>query len=308
MKTSDDAKPIAAFPKRTPRKQNLPHCAPSGEDLAPGRIFVLDFGMAGSCNPLGQLQSSFHRSPSIASTIVDLESVIGPAPILYGENHIKQDDFRDHIDVAVESSSAQSVVHCDHSVSEVTPAVTTTSVNSGLPKQFSLADQYLDTMIMDDFWRAACINQIRQNQRRQRALKRLEAKQRQTFFSGPSPPSEQPSRQMFCEKSRTISPTPPGSPYVQGSHKTCSPRGSDSGFISFSPTPNPSSYLRVRSTRNCPVSNPSSTISIDMSASMVGRSCLSCRCTTTTCWRRTLGGIICNSCGLRFATPPQTLC
>ena len=37
-------------------------------------------------------------------------------------------------------------------------------------KGVSLADQYLDTMTMDDVWRAACWRKIRQNNRK---IKRL---------------------------------------------------------------------------------------------------------------------------------------
>ena len=47
-------------------------------------------------------------------------------------------------------------------------------------KEYSLANQYLDTMIMDDVWRAACRKRIRQLQRKQRELKRL-------TFTAPKP-------------------------------------------------------------------------------------------------------------------------
>ena len=94
-------------------------------------------------------------------------------------------------------------------------------------------------------------------------------------------------------------PTPPISPKIS-SHRRA--EDSDSGFVSslLSPIPVPAS--RIRSTRKHPIQGTAGLMSIDIPPSMVGRECLSCRCTNTTCWRRVMGGVICNSCGLRFDT------
>ena len=174
-------------------------------------------------------------------------------------------------------------------------------------------------MIIDDFWRAACRKRIRQLQRKERELKRLTVTapkpltriskalvhrhpklvhKKRSFFSIQSKPAIK-----STIKYKTVLPTPPLSPKAKYRSKPSSPRRSDSGYISSptsSPTPSPPNYLRVRSTRNCPIAPTTTTISIDIPVSMIGRSCLSCGCTNTTCWRRTLGGIICNSCGLRY--------
>jgi hypothetical protein len=199
-------------------------------------------------------------------------------------------------------------------------ATVSSSRSGNAEKEYSLANQYLDTMIMDDVWRAACRKRIRQLQRKQRELKRLTftapkplarisktlvsrhpklAHKKRSFFPVKSKPAIK-----STIKYKTVLPTPPLSPKYRS--KPSSPRRSDSGYISssptFTPTPPPPNYLRVRSTRNCPITPTTTTISIDIPASMIGRSCLSCGCTNTTCWRRTLGGIICNSCGLRYPT------
>ena len=156
-------------------------------------------------------------------------------------------------------------------------------------RQYSLADQYLDTMVMDDFWRSACLRKIHQNERRQQifAIPRVK------------PHSHRKPSHLTKPLKTHMKPHRPKSPQnvKRRISKTRCQTDTDSGFASSSPAP--PNYLRIRSTRNYPTDN-TTMISIDVPASMTGRSCLSCGCTNTTCWRRTLGGIICNSCGLRF--------
>jgi hypothetical protein len=41
------------------------------------------------------------------------------------------------------------------------------------------------------------------------------------------------------------------------------------------------------------------TFSLDDLTSTRKRHCISCRITSTICWRHALGGLLCNSCGLR---------
>jgi hypothetical protein len=173
----------------------------------------------------------------------------------------------------------------------------------------SLADQYLDTMVMDDVWRAACINKIRQNQRilalRPASKKPSKSHHLVAAAKKPVDPLCKVSKKAFKPHARYAvhPPTPPVSPRTAYRSEHSSSPSSDSGFISSSPTPtpSPSRLLRMRSTRSWPMNNSSASTLIDIPASMVGRSCLSCGCTNTTCWRRTLGGIICNSCGLRLS-------
>ena len=180
------------------------------------------------------------------------------------------------------------------------PSLTSSVFKSTPAKGVSLADQYLDTMIMDDVWRAACWRKIRQNNRK---IKRLNTQLHRASLIAPSHHPQPISKTRSKEKLKSKSTHPTPSPNLNKKYrKPTSPRCSDSGFVSSSPTPNPPTCFRVRSTRNCPIqTSNTATISIDIPASMVGRSCFSCGCTNTTCWRRTLGGIICNSCGLRYA-------
>ena len=198
----------------------------------------------------------------------------------------------------------------DRSDLEQKPALLSAPTESSVPEPISLADQYLDTMMMDDTWRAACIAKISQTERKQLALKRLSKRStkrrlRHSTATKTAYPLLKASQKADKTHSREgINPlTPPVSPRAAYRAEHSSSPSSDSGFISSSPTPTPSKPLRMRSTRNCPISNSTASTLIDVPASMVGRSCLSCGCTNTTCWRRTLGGIICNSCGLRFTTP-----
>lgn len=230
-----------------------------------------------------------------------------------GNGHLKSSGIPDQ-----EDASGNRIAIRDHaeahlyrrSSSGSTSPPTPTSVASGQEIQISLANQYLDTMVRDDVWRAACWKRIRQVQRKQRtqALKRI----KHTATKAPRNSSVHttvPSQKKACSESSSsvhVKSKNRPSAFVTFQRPRCakgapSLRDSDSGFVSSSPTPKPSTHLRVRSTRNYPLATPSETISIDIPASMVGRSCLSCKCTNTTCWRRTLGGIICNSCGLRYA-------
>ena len=191
------------------------------------------------------------------------------------------------------------------SVSGTELSVKSLFLSAGKPptKPVSLADQYLDTMVMDEFWRAACLRKIRQTQRTVKASKVNATEPCRLVYNahanGPKSLSQTRSKSQIKSKNPTSLDLK-----AKNNIKATSPRGSDSGFVSCSPTPNPPNYLRVRSTRKYPMQPPNpSSISLDIPASMVGRSCLSCRCTNTTCWRRTLGGIICNSCGLRSTAP-----
>jgi hypothetical protein len=158
-------------------------------------------------------------------------------------------------------------------------------------------------MVMDDKWRALCLETILLSHRRQRSLKRTNIKST-TRQPRPAKTAGRPRRATFAYKTSTkqlesTPPTPPISPKVANRTEPSSTR-SDSGFVSSSPSPAPPAYLRLRSTRKCPITNTPATMSIDVSPSMIGRTCLSCGSANTTCWRRTLGGIICNSCGLRL--------
>jgi hypothetical protein len=279
------------MPRRAPRKGSLAQRSPSYDDHQPGRIFSLPFGCWRSHTPdsvAPSSRSSDAREPRLADAICS-----DKATGLVSQRHSIQvirdgDPHAQSRRPSHSSSSSTAVTSIFTSTAPSTPSFTP-----------SLADQYLDTMPMDDFWRALCHRKIRQKQRKLQALKRVQIISKKA--SAPNPPPPQPVRQYksihYCRRLtrltrlKVISKPKP-------TRKRKSP-SSDSGFISSSPPPNTSRF-RFRSTRRCPGEGlMGSTIPIDTSLSMFGRSCLSCNCTNTTCWRRTLGGIICNSCGLR---------
>lgn len=213
------------------------------------------------------------------------------------EGHLMTTKLPDHEDIGQNCGAVHTLMATEPPVNK--PQSVTLSVFKPSPvKGVSLADQYLDTMIMDDVWRAACWRKIRQNKRK---IKRLNTQLCRNSLTTSSHYPKPISKTCPKEKIKPKNTHPTSSINLKPRHrKHISPRGSDSGFVSSSPTPGPPAGFRVRSTRNYPTQPPNTTtISIDISPSMVGRSCLSCGCTNTTCWRRTLGGIICNSCGLR---------
>jgi hypothetical protein len=165
-------------------------------------------------------------------------------------------------------------------------------------KQPSLADQYLDTMIMDDIWRASCMRAIRYSQQQKRlASKKLNIISPKRFDRNPSIityNSDTPvSKTQF--KQQIKSELTPRMPAIKHISSGDSDNRSDSCF----PNSESSITWHARSTRSHPSDDSSTTGSIDVLKSMVARRCVSCRRTDTTCWRHALGGSLCNSCGLR---------
>jgi hypothetical protein len=310
------------FPARAPRKQSLPHRGPSSDDLAPGRVFTLAFGTPGS--------QKFDQQSYAAASHIDRNMFVSGHFVSStskgsscGHRSTSTNDV-DGEDVNPEDLAIQNPIattQSEHSDDDVALIPLSSSIKNG---EHLLANQYLDTMVMDDTWRALCKKRIRQVRRKQQGLKRLKtapkplpyistrlvsrrpriAIKNKPFFPVKSKLGVKSKSSATKSKPKTSLPTPPLSPKTKYCKATTSSSSrSDSGFISSSPTPGPPSYLRVRSTRNCPITPTTTTISIDIPISMIGRSCLSCGCTNTTCWRRTLGGIICNSCGLRCVSP-----
>ena len=159
----------------------------------------------------------------------------------------------------------------------------------------SLADQYLDTMKMDDSWRAACYLQIRNARKVERALKRL--KGRISFVSQPRPSKvastvlsapRKKAKQDFNNHSVSA---------ISGrDNASASVGSSDSGYFSGSPPPNSQPTL---DTDSIGISRSITSI-VSFDPLPERRRCLSCKSPETSCWRHALGGIICNSCGLRF--------
>jgi len=169
---------------------------------------------------------------------------------------------------------------------------TSTFVKSRL---WQLADQYLDTMVMDDGWRNACLRHISEGRRRQQSItKQLEV--RDPSFSlldhFKLPAKVRTKRKI---KSDPVLAKPPISPKADRASSTGP--SSDSGFFSCSPTPN--SPMTVGTTRCTRTGHKSIAASVDDQPRKGGRRCLSCKSPNTSCWRHALGGIICNSCGLR---------
>ena len=299
------------FPCREPRKQSLPHRAPSRDDLAPGRVFRITFGRTGSQTFHEQSQTSARRIAitSVATCTDSTESESGYSGYLSSLTDNQGRDEINHKPFGSEKSKATK-----RSENDSVPV--DSSRSDQVEESYSLASQYLDTMVMNDGWRAACKKRIRQVQRKQRPPKRPNVTTPKPLVSiskalvSRHPKLAHKERSFFSTKFKSAIksfikyeadlPTPPLSPKTKYGSKPPSPDRSSGQFVSSSsPTPAAPNYLRIRSTRNCPIIPTTTTLSIDIPASMIGRSCLSCGCTNTTCWRRTLGGIICNSCGLR---------
>ena len=272
--------------RRAPRKGTLTKRSPSYDDRQPGRIFSLPFGCWRSQSPdsrTSSASSDFHK-PHLPD-------------VNCSDKTTRLVDQRPPIQLARGGDPNVKNLRPSHNCSSLAGPSIFTSTTPSVPSFVtSLADQYLDTMPMDDFWRALCARKIRQKQRKLQALKRTQIIPKKP--SPPKPPVRQLARQYkskhFCRR-RTRLPLV-SKPKAARKHKS---QSSDSGFISSSPPPRTSRF-HLRSTEACPgqaLMGP--TLPVDTSLSIIGRSCLSCNCTNTTCWRRTLGGIICNSCGLR---------
>ena len=182
-----------------------------------------------------------------------------------------------------------------------------TSVDSNPPDGVPLADQYLDTMIVNDVWRALCLRIIFQSQQKPHTLKRpntaISTKFHHTPSTGPHRHTTVPCKTLSKGQNKSeIAPSVSSinSKTAFQDKSTSSSASSDSGFESYPSTPNSSeTNFWVRSTRSHPSKYFSATIPIDASTSTGGRHCLSCKTTDTTCWRHAFGGVVCNSCGLR---------
>ena len=210
----------------------------------------------------------------------------------------------DHLGHNHVTNSSTSIVGKQRSVDNAKSFLLSTSVNSNPTERVSLADQYLDTMIMNDVWRAICLRIILQSQQERRAFKRpnttsskLHHNPSAAAHDYTAAPSKR--RSIGQTKSKIASFTSPLS-----SNKVChdtptSPGSSDSGFGSNLHTSHSEINGPARSTRSQSAMGFSATISIDSSSSAEGRRCLSCKSTSTTCWRHAFGGVVCNSCGLR---------
>jgi hypothetical protein len=162
----------------------------------------------------------------------------------------------------------------------------------------SLADQYLDTMVMDDIWRASCMRAIRYGQQQKRlASKKLNNISPKRFHRNSSTITYSNDALMSKTqfKPQIKSELAPRMPTTNHISSGDSDNRSDSCF----PNSDSSTTWHARSTRSHPTDDSSTAGSIDVLKSMVTRRCVSCRRTDTTCWRHALGGSLCNSCGLR---------
>ena len=171
-------------------------------------------------------------------------------------------------------------------------------------ERVSLADQYLDTMIMNDVWRSICLSIILQSQQERRTFKRPNTtstkrhrKPSAAIHDYTAVPSE--TQSIVRTKSKIPSATSPKTSKKACIGKPASLDSSDSEFGSNIRTPHSEIYGPARSTRSQSTTGFSTTISFDSRNSVAGRRCLSCKSTSTTCWRHAFGGVVCNSCGLR---------
>jgi len=278
------------MPARAPRKTAHSHRSPSYNDPRPGYFFSL---------PFGSLRSDSPDTKATSSPSTEAWEPHPTGPVCTDKTTSTSADS--HLMIHTITANHTRVNNHPHSPSQASANECSVSSSSASTLPFSsssrtssLADQYLDTMVPDDFWRALCRRKIRQKQRKLQELQRSNAGSNATFDLKAIHPHRKWKSKHFAKR-RSCAPVISKD---RLSRKSDSPGGSDSGFISSSPPPSVP-RLRVRPTHNCPVQSFIPTMSIDTSISMTGRSCLACGCTNTTCWRRTLGGIICNSCGLR---------
>ena len=190
------------------------------------------------------------------------------------------------------------IVGKQHSVGNSKSFASSASVNSNPTKHISLADQYLDTMIMNDLWRAICLRIILQSQRKRHVFKRphpraIKLRHNPSAATHDYTAIHSKTRSIRQPKSKITSPT---NSNKANYNKLISSSNLESGFDSDLPS---EITGPPRSTRNQFKSGFGATISIDSLASTAGRFCLSCKSTSTTCWRKVFGGVVCNSCGLR---------
>jgi hypothetical protein len=194
------------------------------------------------------------------------------------------------------TKSFTSIVGRQHPVGNSKSFASSASVNSNPTKHVSLADQYLDTMIMNDLWRAICLRIILQSQRKRQVFQRP----RPTSIKPHDNPSaatvmHSNTRSIRQGKSKIGSSTSP----TNSNKADSSSSNLESDFNSDLPAPHSEITGPARSTRSQFTTGFDGTISIDSLASTSGRCCLSCKSTNTTCWRKVSGGVVCNSCGLR---------
>ena len=172
---------------------------------------------------------------------------------------------------------------------------TSTSVKS---RPWQLADQYLDTMVMDDDWRNTCLRQISEGRRYQGIIKQIKG-QHPSFSLHDHLKSPAKVRSKRKIKSDPVLDKSPIS--LKSDRASSTGPSSDSGFFSCSPTPNSPTIVgsTTRSTRSTRTDHKFIARSVNDQPRKDGRRCLSCKSPNTSCWRQALGGTICNSCGLR---------
>jgi len=158
---------IQAVPARAPRKAVHSHRSPSYNDAQPGHVFSL---------PFGSLRS---QSPNISATSpVSAEGwEPNPTGAFCPDNATSASTDRHSIpDNHVKENNPHLPQHCSSPASSTRRAVSLSRVST-LPFSHSsltssLADEYLDTMVPNEFWRALCRRKVRQEQRKLQEIKR----------------------------------------------------------------------------------------------------------------------------------------
>ena len=312
-KASDDPRQLDAFPARRSRKQLCPQRALSSNDPSVGRVLTLNFRSTDDwqMNKAPVLDSGFGRNPSSVNGSVSAR-LFQSLPVSRANQQFEDPGSLPHLTATLMPFPPVSSLKCaaesgparkdfsSGSTSDPESSVPSCQAKPASKALYSLANQYLDTMVMDDRWRRLCLKKIRQSRDHRHARQPSQPKptsMKEQAQSEGGLASGLRGNKRKTRRSLTLPPTPPISPKLSYRRKS---DDSDSGFVSSSPTPLPPTSARVRPTRKCPIELPAPTPLVDISVSMVGRSCLSCGCANTTCWRRMMGGIICNSCGLRY--------
>jgi hypothetical protein len=219
------------------------------------------------------------------------------------DSHLQSPGITDHDNPGYNrvTNLSSSVVGKQRSASNVKSFALSASTPT---ERVSLADQYLDTMIMNDVWRSICLSIILQSQQERRKFKRPNATSTKRHHK---PSAAIHDYTAVPSKPQSIGRTKskiPSATSLTASNKSCigkpaSLDDSDSEFGSNVRTPHSEIYGPARSTRSQSTMGFSTTISFDSRSSLAGRRCLSCKSTSTTCWRHAFGGVVCNSCGLR---------
>jgi len=171
-------------------------------------------------------------------------------------------------------------------------------VDSSPVKSHSLAEQYLDTTVdRDDDWRAACLWHIHEGRRQQRILQRCCEPNSSVGLSNRSNLGTKIESKMETDRCYNSTLGRLETDHYRERTLKGRLRNSDCQVLTRSLTSD--SQTAQAAMRPARKSRKSRRTIFCHPRNDGGRRCLSCKSTSTSCWRQAFGGIICNSCGLR---------